>query len=225
MNFNNYKFRASSLPNLLIDGRSKDGSLSETTKSFLREIFIQETYGREHFVVTKYMRKGTMCESDSLDLVEEALGQTYFKNKEKLENEFITGTPDVIEKPKIIIDIKTSWDIWTFAAVDEEKARKDYYGQLLGYMWLTNVKESRLHYCLVNTPEALIEQELYKLTMSGVISESPEDQDKARISYLFDDIPVKDRVKTYDFKFDDEIHQKLIEKIKLSREYLNTLTL
>lgn len=224
IDFSTYRFRASSLPNLLTNGRSKDEVLSMTTKTYLRELWIKETFGREKFVITKYMTKGITVESDSLDLLQKATNVTYFKNKKKLENEFITGTPDVIETD-FILDIKSSWDLWSFAGVDQDTAYKNYFGQLLGYMWLTGKKKSQLSYCLVNTPEVQIQNELYKLTMSGIIDDTNEDQEKAKMSYLFDDIPADMRIKTYHFDFDEEVQSKLIERIGAAREYLSILSL
>ena len=222
--FSTFKFRCSGLGNLLIDPRSKTDPLSETTKTYLREIWIAETYKREKYIATKYMDKGIACESDSLDLVCKVAGKTYFKNLKRLENEFIAGTPDVIGVD-YIRDIKTSWDIWTYAAVTEDCAKKTYFGQLMGYMWLTSKKQSKLDYCLVNTPEEIISYELYKLKASMAIKDTAEDEEKARANYIFDDIEPVKRMKTYAFDFDEETQKKLIERIQLSRVYMNGLSL
>lgn len=222
--FSNYKFRCSGLGNLLTDSRSKSDPLSETTKTYLKAIYIAEVYGREKYIATKYMDKGIACESDSLDLVKTVSGKTFFKNQKRLENDYIIGTPDVIDD-LFVIDIKTSWDIWTFAAVNQNKAKSDYYGQLLGYMILTGKLNAKLAYCLVNTPEEIISYELYKLKASGAIKDTPEDEEIALKNYQFDDIDPIKRMKIYDFELEKEIEKKLIERITLSREYLNNLSL
>lgn len=222
--YSTYRFRASGLSKILTPSRSKSDPLSETAKSYLRELWIKEEFGRDKFVVTKYMTKGIAVESDSLDLVEKVTGETFFKNKERLSNDYITGTPDVIDK-EFILDIKSSWDIYTYASVNYDKAYKDYYAQMLAYMWLTGRHKARIAYCLVNTPEAQIEKELYTLTINGIISESIEDQDKARKSYLFDDIPAEKRVKIYEFSFNELVKEQIIEKINLSRGYMNLIRL
>lgn len=224
MNFDTYKFRCSGLVNLLPNPIKKGEVLSETTKTYLRELWIKEVYGREKLIATKYMDKGIACESDSLDLVKEVIGETYFKNNKTLENEFITGTPDVIAS-EFVRDIKSSWDLWTFAAVDESKARKDYLSQLVGYMWLTGKEKAYLDYCLVNTPEEIISYETYKLKASGAIKDTAEGEEKARINYVFDDIEPEKRLKTFAFEMDLEMQTKLTERILLSREYMNQLSL
>lgn len=222
--FSNYKFRCSGLGNLLTDPRLKTEPLSETTKTYLKEIWIKETFGREKYISTKYMDKGISCESDSLDLVKTVSGKTFFKNQKTLENEYIIGTPDVIDD-LFVIDIKTSWDIWTFGAVEKNSAKKTYYGQLLGYMILTGKKFSKLSYCLVNTPEEIISYEMYKLKASGAIRDIPEEEEKARANYIFDDIDPQKRIKVFDYEREEVIEKKLIERIKASREYLNNLSL
>lgn len=224
MNFDTYKFRCSGLANLLVDSRSKSDPLSQTTKTYLRELWIAEVYGREKYITSKYMDKGITCESDSLDLVKTVSGKTFFKNQKKLENDYIIGTPDVIDD-LFVLDIKTSWDIWTFSSVDADKAKKDYYGQLLGYMILTGKQASKLAYCLVNTPEDIVSYELYKLKASGSIKDTPEGEEEALKNYQFDDIDPKNRMKIYDFDFDKEVEKKLYERIILSREYMNKLSL
>ena len=109
VNFSKYKFRCSALPYLMTTSRSKTDPLAETAKAYLREIWIAEVFDRVKFdIKNKYMDKGITSESDSLDLVQKVTGQTYFKNKERLENEWITGIPDV-KKP--LIDIKNSSDL------------------------------------------------------------------------------------------------------------------
>ena len=41
-------------------------------------------------------------------------------------NEGLIGTPDVVAD-SFGIDIKNSWDLWTFAEVDEARVKKTYY--------------------------------------------------------------------------------------------------
>lgn len=231
IDFSNYKFRCSGLKHLMTSPTrseiAKGETLSKGTKTYLKEIYIKEVFGREKPEIgTGATKKGTMVESDSLDLVQNVIGQTYFKNNKHLENDFIKGTPDVICEDKII-DIKSNWDIWTFAAVDYKKARSDYYYQVFGYMWLAEKSKGELSYCLVNTPEQLIERELYKLsfTIPGLLEGGIETENELRKNYIYDDIDQKLRLKTFSFDFmQDEIDQ-LKSRIILARDYLNNLSL
>lgn len=226
IDFSTYKFRCSSLPALMTKSRSKTDPLSETAKTYLRELWIREVFAREKFdTKNKFTDKGIACESDSLDLVQNVTGQTYFKNKKELNNEWIKGTPDVILSDSVI-DIKTSWDIWTYSNVDEKSAQKAYYYQLLGYMWLTGTEKGDLMYCLVNTPEEIMNHELYKLSFRfPEINESEEAAEKFKRNYLFDDISPVLRLKRYQLYLVPEDIEELKEKILQCREYLSNVSL
>lgn len=226
INWDTYKFRPSGLAKLMTNSRTKSDPLSETTKTYLRELYILEVFLREKYdSKNKYTEKGIACESDSLDLIQKVLGKTYFKNKKQLENDFVKGTPDVIDVKKVI-DIKTSWDIWTFAGVDETKALKEYYWQLLAYMWLTNKSNADLMFCLVNTPEHIMYDELRLLSYRyPEIDQSEEVMERVKRNYLFDDIPEESRIKNFSISYNADDIEKLKERILLSREYLKTITL
>lgn len=222
IDWSKYPFHCSGLSNLMVNSRKKDEMLSETTKSYLRDVWIKEVWGREKtdMLANKFTQKGIMCETDSINLVEKVLGKAYFKNQKTLTNEFVTGTPDVINPD--LVDIKTSWDLFTFASVDVDKATKDYFYQLLGYMWLTGKKVAFLTYCLVDTPDELADNELMRMFYQKV----PEDQiEKYKNNYKFDDIPAEKKVKQYRFEFDESLIETLKLKIDASRQYLQTLSL
>lgn len=227
VDFSNYKFRASGLVHLMTNSRTKSDPLGESTKTYLRDIFIKEAYGRERLdFKTKYTDKGIQCESDSLDLVQKVTKQTYFKNKSGFENKWIKGTPDIIIPKDHIKDIKTSWDIWTYAKADEKVAKDTYFYQMLAYMWLTETEKAELLYCLVNTPEEIIASEAYKASFQfPEIGESDEAMTKFRKNYIFDDIPAKERIKSFWFESSEEEIEAVKNKVILAREYLAQLHL
>lgn len=226
--FDNYKFRCSSLGKLMTDPKSKkdkeEGNLSETTKSYLLEIFIKEVYGRKKDITNRYLEKGLLMEEDALELIGNVHNTIYIKNKETFSNDLIKGTPDYCKKK--LIDTKSSWDIFTFFKV---VVSKEYYWQLQGYMWLTGHEESILAYCLVDTPEHQIYKEQNSLAYNlGVID---RDNDKhyleacAEIEKLsiYSDIPDKERVREFPVKRNEEDLERLKERIPKWREYLNSL--
>jgi hypothetical protein len=224
-NWDTYKFHPSMLPRLMTSSRSKSDPLSETCKSALNEIFAEVVYGRINLdKENKYTRKGVECESDSLELLKVTNNITVFKNKKTLENDLLVGTPDVISPE--LRDVKTSWNFLTYLAVTEDKARKDYYYQMLGYMMLTGKQKAILNYCLVNTPEITMNDELYRLSFKfPEINESEEKAEKYKKQFIFDDIPAVKRVKEYTFEYNQEDADKVVEKLLLCREYLKTITL
>lgn len=220
--FEDYTFHCSSLKNLMVSPRLKSETLSETTRGYLRDVYIEKVFGRRRadLIANKYVRKGVACETDSISLLEEVSGETYFKNQVTYTNDFITGTPDLVTDDEII-DIKTSWDIWTFAKTDEKQAYSDYYYQLLGYMALTDKKKARLAYVLVNTEEGMISDELYRLQFYIGEDEAME----YRKNFVYDDIDKKLRVKTFDFEFSEDDYASVVAKVEESRKFLEKLSL
>lgn len=224
--FQEFKFRCSGLGNLMTDARSKAETLSETTKTYLLEQWIRSKYGRDKDISNKYMDKGLFCEEDSLDLVSKVLyNRPVFKNKARYENEFITGTPDLITGDHVL-DIKTSWDIFTFFNSDISKA---YYWQLQGYMALTGKRSAVLAYCLVDAPEHMIEYEKYNYAKKmGLIDASinPKYLEKAlqiEKNMTFKDIPEPERVRTFNIEYNEADVFKLYERIEQCRAYMNDL--
>jgi hypothetical protein len=168
------------------------------------------------------MQKGTMAESDGMDLIKEVTGKVYFKNQKQIENAFVCGTPDIDDKEaQAIRDMKLSWDIWTFAKVDVESAKKDYYWQILSYADMKGYKKGSLIYGLVTTPDMLVNDEILRLSYK-----MPDEQaDAFRKNYIYDDIPAKDRLKQFDFEFPDEDFVTMHTQVELCREFLKGMHL
>lgn len=223
--FTNHKFRCSGLGHLMVNPRSKSEKISETTKQNLLEIYIGKQFGRFYDIESKYLDKGNYAEEDSLTLVTNQMGRLLVKNKEKLENEFICGTPDVIEKENIL-DIKTCWDIFTFAKADG--SNQLYYWQLQGYMWLTGKDKAILAYTLVDTPQHLIFSEVqrkaYKLGIADNDEERQKLEEDVEFQMTYKDIPEDKRMKLFMFERNDADIEKLRSRIVDAREYLNSLT-
>lgn len=210
------------IPVLLVGdtGCGKDELLGETAKTKLREIYIEEVFGRKKYDnINKYTQKGIMVESDSLELVSQSSPVPLFKNTKTLENDYLIGTPDVI-KPTLV-DIKSSWDIWTFMAVDVNKAKKDYYWQMAGYMWLVETFSAVLAYVLVDTPDEIMQHELYGLSYKM----NEKQVEAAKNNYQYGDIDPKLRVKKYILPLADGDFEKIAKQLDACREYLSLLKL
>lgn len=226
--FSKFKVRCSSLPDLMMNGRTAADPhtyLSETAKSMLREAWIEEMYGRRKIVSTPAMKKGTIVESDVFDLIKQVTGEIFFKNNDLIENEFIKGTPDNRTIADKVPDVKSSWDIFTFAAINKDVAKKQYFWQICGYAWIEEKNKGELDFGLVNTPEELIFDEYRKLIYQGGVTESEEGEAIVRKMYTYDDIPAKDRLKRYVFDFTPEDFSLIEAKVKLARAYMDSLNL
>ena len=96
-------FRCSQLGKLMTEPKLKAdkeaGLLSETTKTFIREIWLKNEYGYDEVVITDAMLKGLLCEQDAMQLVQDVANDGIFREKFKgdpLKNDHIIGSPDII---------------------------------------------------------------------------------------------------------------------------------
>lgn len=233
VNANGILFRCSSLGYIMTEPRSKSEILSETTKTHLVDKFVSVKYGRETDIQNKYITKGLAVEEDSITLYSRVKKEFFKKNEFTLSNQYISGTPDlftgsIIHEADTIIDIKSSWDIFTFFRTTQDKLNKMYYWQLQGYMALTGAKSARLVYCLVNTPEQLIFDEKNKLKWKmGVINpdtdenfqKACEELDKVMV---YDDVPMEERVNEIYVERSDEDIERLYQRVEQCRLWMNT---
>lgn len=233
MDANKILFRCSSLGYIMTEPRSKkDGSLGDTCLGHLADKYISVMYGRETDIQNKYIEKGLAVEEDSITLFSRVKKEFFRKNEELVSNEYICGTPDLftgdsIMKAQTIIDIKSSWDIFTFYRAKLKEQNKMYWWQLQGYMALTGAKSARLVYCLVNTPEGIIYDEKNKLKWKmGVINPETDTNYQEACDAIdklsrYDDIPMADRMHEVVITRDDEAIEKLYQRVKDCREYMN----
>ena len=226
MKYDKYLFHCSMLPLLMTKSRVK-GELSETCKTELTKIWIENEYGRKRDITTKFTEKGIICEAESIKLLNKKLQLpiVFDKNIKLYSNDFITGTPDIVDTH--IYDIKTSWDLLSYVQSDEDKARKTYYYQLLGYMALVGATKGHIAYCLVDTPDSFIRDELYKQSFQ-TDPESPEYKTKEQEiikNMKFGDIPEEKRVKIFDFEFSQTDIDEVYERVKSWRAFMNELHL
>ena len=105
----------------------KNPTLPAGVKTFC-QTWVRENvvYNRRKEFRSKYTDKGNFCESASIDFLNNHLVLGWSKNKEYLENEWMTGTPDIVTDEEII-DIKNSYDTDTFPLFDFGIKNKDYY--------------------------------------------------------------------------------------------------
>jgi hypothetical protein len=210
----------------MTEPRSKSENLSETTKTFLKEWWLEEKYRRVKEIDSKYLTKGIEKEESAISLLQEYFlknGKNVLlkKNEQFFENDFITGTPDLILSD-CIIDIKCSWGIFTFPFWDKEVKTKDYFYQLQGYMALTGRQSAKLAYCLVNTPEMLVQDEIYRSSFK--FDTSGELEEQIRRNHNFDDIPLEDKIRLFDIPRDEGVIQKIYQRVAQCREYLATIS-
>lgn len=231
INFSETLIRSSSVGYLMTEPQSKAdkeaGLLSKTAQRHLLDIYISQKYGRVRDVQTKQMKKGVAVEQDSIDMLSKLLSVEFSKNEERYSNAYVTGLPDIVDNG-MVIDIKSSYDLWTFMGNLPDKLDSLYYWQLMSYMWLTDAQSGYIAYCLSNTPDNIIEQEKYYLlkNMDVVSEESPEYVKQAlklEFNMKFDDIDISERVLLYKVDRNEDDIIRIEQKVLKAREYLHEI--
>lgn len=230
--FKHYKFRCSSLPKIV----GAKGKLTQSAQSYLKDLYIKEVYGREKTLSNKYITKGNEKEDESISLYRKVNQIFTQKNEIKYANKFIEGTPDLIldGKKKMVIDIKTCWDIWTYVDKNRKTAKKDYFWQIAGYSMLTGIEKVQIAYTLLSNSEYEIYRQYEKAKWNlQIMEDGTEDtaeqllelESTVRRNNIYDDIDDKDRVKVFDFTVTPSDYTIIKDYVEMSREYLNKLKL
>jgi len=202
----------------------KSPELPQGAKTYCENWLTEQLYSRRKEIHSKYMDKGNANEDESLDFIAEFFDYgMLLKNEESFEDGFMTGTPDAILKD-IVIDVKNSWDCFTFPLFKDESVNKDYYWQAQVYMYLTGREAYKLIYTLTDTPESLITKEAYFYCQRNDFGElDQETYDKFHAHMTYKDIPDELKIKSYYFTASLEDIGRLIKRVKMCREYIYTL--
>jgi len=219
------QFRCSGLGKLMTSPRSKNETLSETAKSYIEDLFREKEFGIYKDISSRYTDKGIQMEDEAIQFAGNVLGWDFgvFKNEERLTNEWITGVPD-INTDSLLADIKCSWSGSTFPFFDTEIPNKDYYWQLQGYMFLTGHFQAELVYCLMNTPQLIVEDEIRRMHWKlNLIDESLDVRDAVQSQHNFDHLSDEIRVKRFIIDRDLEAENKIKEKVEQANDYYLSL--
>lgn len=228
-----YKERSSQIGKIM--GTGKGSPLTETARKYLVQQYNAIHHHRRREINAKYLEKGISAESESITAYLVVTKRPFHQeNKINVFNEFITGTPDLIfgdiMNADLVTDTKTCWDLDTFhnikyMAKGLDKSG-DYFWQGQGYMALTGAKFFHLAYCLVNTPEPLVLDEIRKAQWKYNVTDpaaSPAFQKieaMIRRNHTFDDIPLKDRVHIIEIRRDEYAIDQIYKKVQEVRAWL-----
>lgn len=221
---NTFKIRCSAIGKIMTNPRTKGELLSQTAKTYIEEQVISDKYGIKKQFYSRYTDKGILVEDDAIKLVSDILDLGFtWKNEDHFSNDFLTGTPDV-NTDSVLLEVKSSWDATTFPFFATEIPTKDYYYQLQGYLELTGKTRALLCYCLVNTPEEMVEDEVRRAHWNAnLLEESLDLRDEVQKRHNFDHIPDNRRVKVFEVEKDEKVIEAIKERVELCREYYNTL--
>jgi len=215
-----FKIRASACGDIMKNDRSGKG-MGATVKTYLEKWVKEQIYSRRQEFSNKYTQKGNEVEDNSLDFISDQLGLgILIKNDEYFENDFCTGTPDAIT-PDFIIDVKNSWDCFTFPLFETECPNDNYFYQAQVYMYLTGATDYKLIYVLSDTPEHLIQKEAFFYARNNGHEEvdiEMWEQFKAKMTYS--DIPDSLKIKVFNIKRDDAVIEQIQQRVLLCRDYI-----
>lgn len=195
--------------------------LSAGAQTYCKKWLKEKLFKRRKEINSKYLDKGNICEDWSIDFVNAYLLEQNFKNEEYFENEFLTGTPDIINDG--IDDIKNSYDFDTFPLCEFEPPNMDYVYQLNGYMHLLGKKKGRIIYTLNNSPYHMIEKEAKSLAyrkgggwgdyMSDLVAH-----------HTYDEIDDEFKIKIFNIEYDEQLMIEVEKRVELCQLYINELT-
>ena len=218
------KIRCSAIGKIMTSPKSKGEVLSQTTKTYLHELAIEEIYGIRKEFSSRYTDKGNEVEDLSIALCNDVLDIGFiYKNEEHFTNDWITGTPDV-NTNEILLDVKSSYDATTFPFFDTKLVNKSYFYQMQGYMFLTGKEESLLCYCLIDTPLQIVEDEIRREHWkASLIEESLDLRAFVQAKHTFGHIPKEKRLKVFKIARDEQVIEDIKTRIEQCREYYNEL--
>lgn len=237
INWESVTFRSSAVGNLLAEPQSKSareaGELSETTKTYLISRYIEIKYGRKAEIKSKYLERGKGSEEDSVLMLSKHEGVFFEKNEEMFSNQWITGTPDLFIRNdkgeiEVVWDIKTAWSLETLISNINKPLNPLYEAQMMCYMDLTGANTAWVCYCLPDFDLGFIEQEKIRLFNSGKYATelSPQYLKDCAIlekNYIFDDIPLSEKIIKFKVERNDDFIQKIYRKVEKSRLFLQEL--
>jgi len=187
-----FKIRCSQIGQIMSNAKTK-GDLSAGCKTYIENWYANDN----EEIHSKYFDKGKMVENECIDLMASVLDKGLaYKNDERLEDDYFTGTCDV-QLDDCIVDVKSVWGRKGLHAACNG-LDKDYEFQLRGYMHLYGKPKAILFYGLLDTPEDC----------------------NYGNEVIYSDMPIDERWVAYNVESDSEVIQAIIDKVVKCREYL-----
>ncbi len=170
----------------------RNPELPQGAKTLCESWLKEQLYGQRIEYSNKYTSKGWDVEDESIQYLDES----YIKNEEFFEDEYMCGTPDII-LDDMIRDVKNSWDYSTFPLFDTKLPEQNYYWQIQGYMELCDKEKGSIDYMLMDTP------------------------DDDRLTYKHLGRPL--RIKSFAVDRNPELMKDVAYRVDLCREYIESI--
>lgn len=195
--------------------------LTQGNVTYLENWLKEKLYDCRNEFNSKYCDKGNLMEEASVMLISEQLGQPLAKNEEYKENDFLTGTCD-IDTGDTIIDIKNSWNCFTFPLFADDVPNKDYFLQLQAYMELWGRDKAKLIYTLMDMPEHLIMHEAKGIAYKEGLDIN-EVYAQIEKKHLYSNVITSLRFKEFNIEKDEDVIAKIKQRVKMCQVYIDSL--
>lgn len=201
--------------------------LPEGAKTYCQKWLKEQLYNRRKHFTNRYLEKGIQCEDGAIEFSAEFHGwDGAEKNDEWFEDDYMQGTPDIIlDYSSHVIDIKNSYDAFSFPLFETEIPTKGYETQLQVYLSLTGHNIATLCYCLMDAPLDIMKEEMRRLSWKegsrGAISDELYQKVKSEMTYS--NLIPELRLKTFTVEKDSSVIEELRVRVDMCREYISGL--
>jgi hypothetical protein len=213
--------------------------VNKPTQNYLWFIYLNRKYGAAPKIITgheygnPFAPNGIIKEPYVIGLIEQVAGMKLYRNKATIKNDFLHGIVDAIdeelvEESNMVHEIKTTSDRIRFNFRRRYPLDKQRFLQAQGYLAISGKDQALIHYCLVDYPESII-QEQKKLHRDSYIKADLPVIDfenywsKQESFFRHKNIPDKDRLFTCLVPRDEAAIEKIYKKVVDCRTWLNEL--
>lgn len=206
-------------------------ALSEGAKNHLIERYFKDKYNSS-WVSTgnsypAFLLKGASLETLAIEILSRVDGVDFTRPTEAKSSDFLMGRPDIFcYDHQKLVDIKIVWNATSFGKLHTQKLSLQTYCQLNAYMEIYGFEEAEACYMLLNTPLYLVEQkqkEIFRKFIDGTLTRDDFDERMSSLASQFDfekKIPETKRIIRYCVKKDEDLLNRVHQKLPLCREFL-----
>lgn len=239
IDWNKVLFRASSWGNLMAEPKEKAakdrGELGLSCQKELLKIYRKVVYDwDEDDITTPAMEKGTLGQTESITMYSKVAGQLFIENNEHLTNGDFCGTPDLylgksIREADMVDDMKNSYLLSNFIDKTVETVTPAQKCQLNCYYDLSGASGGNIVHTLISLPDEMFQKEcqklLWKMANNGEIAteyapEYLEAVEKLKKKFIYEHIPIEERVFIQPVPKDEELIEKMKAKVPILRKWL-----
>ncbi len=239
IDWNKVLFRASSWGNLMAEPKEKAakdrGELGLSCQKELLKIYRKVVYDwDEDDITTPAMEKGTLGQTESITMYSKVVGQLFIENNEHLTNGYFCGTPDLylgksIREADMVDDMKNSYLLSNFIDKTVETVTPAQKCQLNCYYDLSGASGGNIVHTLISLPDEMFQKEcqklLWRMANNGEIAteyapEYLEAVEKLKKKFIYEHIPIEERVFIQPVPKDEELIEKMKAKVPILRKWL-----